>query len=187
MKFIGDIHGDYNTYLDIISDGKASIQLGDMGFDYSPIYHIDSQHKFIGGNHENYDVLKYNPPASYLGDFGIYNEIGYVRGAYSIDKSSRLIGYDWWPNEELNYEEVNHCLDYFSSHKPNIMVSHDCPQFVVNTLYGLESSNTRNLLSIIHSMVQPKIWIFGHHHRTIDVTMNGTRFICVDINKHVEI
>jgi hypothetical protein len=27
---------------------------------------------------------------------------------------------------------------------------------------------------------QPKVWVFGHWHRSFDNVINGTRFVCLD-------
>jgi Icc-related predicted phosphoesterase len=27
---------------------------------------------------------------------------------------------------------------------------------------------------------QPKLWVFGHHHQSKDVQINGTRFVCLN-------
>jgi len=42
ITFIGDVHGRIPEYLDLIKDCEYSIQLGDMGFDYSLLKNIDA-------------------------------------------------------------------------------------------------------------------------------------------------
>ena len=61
LRLIGDIHGKYDHYLNLVKDCQYTLQVGDLGFDYEPIFHLDPEkHRFIGGNHDNY-TLKYRP------------------------------------------------------------------------------------------------------------------------------
>ena len=175
IKVIGDIHGNVN----ILPLNDSFIQLGDFGFlkahEWAKINLKDNQ-KVLFGNHDDYRYLKEEYS---LGNFGTYENIGYIRGADSIDKYGRLVGVDWFKEEELNYSESYDCLDYFKSHKPDIIISHDCPQFLVN----FASSNTRLLLEEVYNLVKPKLWIYGHHHVHTDTVIYGTRFVCLNIEE----
>lgn len=42
-----------------------------------------------------------------------------------------------------------------------------------------DKSITRNLLQSMFEEHQPKLWLFGHHHRSKRKEINGTEFICV--------
>jgi len=66
IRIIGDVHGLMSQYLDLISPVEYSVQLGDMGLDYSEIAHLGKSHVFIPGNHDNYNHL----PDFSLRDFG---------------------------------------------------------------------------------------------------------------------
>lgn len=44
--------------------------------------------------------------------------------------------------------------------------------------YG--KSQTRTMLQKMFEEHKPELWIFGHHHKSKDEVINGTRFICLD-------
>ena len=70
LTIIGDCHGKYDKYKEIVNNTKFSIQLGDFGFNYSILDEIDpSCHKIVAGNHDNYDKMENYP--HFCGDFGI--------------------------------------------------------------------------------------------------------------------
>jgi len=112
ITLIGDVHGRIDEYLKLIQDCENSIQLGDMGFDYSRILDIDAnRHRFLPGNHEQYARLfqlackGWNVPFGAAGKEGLNPngvpcghgsaqladiELFYIRGGYSIDKNMRV-------------------------------------------------------------------------------------------------
>ena len=186
MRIIGDVHGNYDEYLAIVKDCQESIQVGDMGFDYNPIRHIAEHHKFIGGNHDNYDEICTSP--NNLGNFGIYKGIGFIRGAKTIDRYHRILGITRWDEEELNYIQGIECVEFFEKHKPETIVSHDCPQFVTALMgKNIEFSTTRKLLNEIYELVKPKHWLYGHHHKNFQIKHENTIFQCVGILQYVDI
>ncbi len=184
IRLIGDIHGRVGKYNSILMDEKDvdfTLQLGDMGFnsEYSwLIKYVDPiKHRMIMGNHDDYE---YTPPHA-LGDFGLWNNIFFVRGAESIDRDYRTIGIDWWQDEQLSIETCNKALEMYSSVKPDIVCSHDCPSETAEFLFQIrQHSQTRQLLSAMFQEHQPKMWFFGHHHKNISTQLHGTLFRCLD-------
>jgi hypothetical protein len=101
LRIIGDVHGKFQDYIALTKECDYSIQVGDMGFDYSELRVLSKDdHKFIGGNHDNYDKYYGSPHA--LGstitigmgkDFGIATHGGldffFLRGGFSIDWKQR--------------------------------------------------------------------------------------------------
>lgn len=181
---IGDVHGKYDEYLKIAGQHKSSIQVGDMGFSYEHCKNLDSpSHVFIGGNHDNWDKIGSCP--NYLGRFGQgYNkEIGgffYVSGAYSIDQWARIEGKSWWRDEELSYDESSRCLSKYVAHQPDVVVSHDCPSVVSTAMFNkTDRTRTRQLLGEMFARWKPRFWIFGHHHVSKKLEINGTNFVCL--------
>ena len=194
MLLIGDVHGKIAQYKKIVleSGEKESIQLGDMGFDYSELedfpLHTGANHMFFFGNHDNPNAKSYHR----LSRFGYYKcihqdlDLFYIGGADSIDKQFRIEGLSWWKEEELNYSEAQECLDQYAIYfgeeeqEKTMVLSHDCPQFLANGLLGYHPSYTRKLLDGIWHIQKPRLWVFGHHHKHIDITIEGCRFVCLN-------
>ena len=197
VRIIGDVHGKYDEYLQLIEDVDYSVQLGDMGFSYTHMRNLNPlQHSFIPGNHDNYDRL----PTHCHGNFGMRHKgdgaYGNVfkffiaRGAYSVDKEYRVEGKSWWRKEEMNYDQANRCLNQFARDRPDVVLSHDCPEtiapFFLTNDYKLIPSFTSKLLEEMFQLHQPKKWIFGHHHNSKTLEAKGTKFICLDELEYID-
>lgn len=191
LTLIGDVHGKYKRYHEIIRKKDKypyTVQLGDFGFDYSTLKNIDPKnHVFIGGNHDNYDII--NDVPHYLGDYGYmvnFNGINffYYRGAYSIDRRHRTIGIDWWSNEENNIDTFLEARKLYRDIKPDIVLTHDCPEEVVPLVLDRNDHIYQNItgwaLQELFNIHQPKIWRFGHHHKSWRMNINGTDFRCLN-------
>jgi hypothetical protein len=186
MIIIGDVHGKLDQYkkiIDSLPKGTETTQVGDFGFKYHHEWHlknIDSNlHKINFGNHDDYTFLRKNHS---LGDSYFYTKKGImsVRGAFSIDRSIRTEGVDWWRNEELNYIEMKKVIHDYEFFKPPIMVTHECPQSVRDHLFGIkETSITSMGFESMFEIHQPELWIFGHHHISKNKIINGTKFVCL--------
>jgi len=217
VRIIGDVHNlidehrkdgfSFNpdatkrTYLDLIKGCRYSIQVGDMG--YGKYFHkkmsqVDEfRHRVVLGNHDDYDRII---PHS-LGDYGTYNidshSFSFVRGAFSIDRFCRTVGYDYWVNEELTNEQGNKAIEYFNEKKyVHIMITHECPSFLLDekhliTKYSncseIKPSYTSRLLNEIYTNLVVDNWIFGHHHLNFDKVINNTRFICLNELAYVDV
>lgn len=188
MYFIGDVHGEFDKYKKIIEKIPNSIQVGDLGLgffqksdkQYKDLIKANPEHKFIRGNHDNPNVCQ--EMQTYLGNFGYLNkkDIFFFSGAYSIDKNCRVEGLSWWKNEELNLDQFKKALELYVENKPEIVVSHDCPQSIfLHLFYENDSSQTRRFLDLLFFEHKPKIWIFGHHHISKKILSNKTEFICL--------
>lgn len=182
LLIIGDVHGKTNEYEEIIKNTNLhSIQLGDFGFKEEHEWFLNNidcdKHKINFGNHDDTSFIKENYSTN---NFSINNNIMTVRGAYSIDQYFRTKNVDWWSDEELNYQEMQYAIDLYHLHKPKIMITHDCPQTIREQLFNIyDKSITSNGLQIMFEIHQPKIWLFGHHHKSINTNINGTQFICL--------
>lgn len=185
LLIIGDVHGKINEYWKILQKWDKrhfSIQVGDFGFAKQHQWHLKNidylHHKINFGNHDDYTYL--DKPHS-LGNWSISaSGLMTVRGAYSFDKAYRTENVDWWANEELNYEEMQMAIDFYIFNKPKIMITHDCPHEAKQNLFGInEKSITTNGLQAMFESHQPELWVFGHHHKSKNEVINGTRFICL--------
>lgn len=182
LLIIGDVHGKINEYWKILNKWKQNtIQVGDFGFSKEHIWHlknIDPQKNKINfGNHDDYYFL--DRPHS-LNDFSFKDGIMTVRGAYSVDKAERTEGIDWWANEELTYQQMGYAVNQYAEFEPKIMITHDCPHSVREALFHIQDKSlTTNGLEAMFQLHQPDLWIFGHHHKSVNELINGTRFICL--------
>jgi len=143
LVIIGDVHGKSRSYVDIARKYKYSLQIGDMGFDYSHMKILNyKKHKLFFGNHDNYDVFGDVPHN--LGDYG-FTELGgrhfyFVRGGFSIDVEGRLQaerrGHTkcWWRDEQLSMDQLTHTIDDYNATRPQTMVTHTCPQEIARMI-----------------------------------------------------
>jgi len=204
LRLIGDVHGQMTEYLASAKEAEYSIQLGDLNFYYDHLAELSPErHKVLGGNHDNYEKIEgrfFFQTPHFLGDFGVHSvptvpDIFFVRGGNSIDKKNRMVGYDWWPEEELSHLQLNEALNLYLHVKPDFVISHESPASVidyVSTLRHWEGepifpSMTSRLLEEMLAVHRPKYWIFGHHHRDFYKKIDGTNFFCLNILSYLDI
>ena len=97
-----------------------------------------------------------------------------VPGAYSVDKMYRLMnGYSWFPQEQLNNEEMNRGLELLDYHnwQVDIVLSHTCPICFEPTdlfLSFIDQSSVdktmERYLGQIEYTLDYKLWMWGHYH-----------------------
>ena len=192
MIIIGDVHGKIGHYLDILKKfyGYVTIQVGDFGFKKEHDWFIENISQnfntIIFGNHEYYPYLDKEYSAKDYSFFDIVKPdyttytIMTIRGAKSIDMEYRREGIDWFANEEIPYTKWFEILDMIEKRKPNVIISHDCPQIVREIVFQIyDKSLTSQGLNSCFESHKPDLWIFGHHHISKDIMMDGTRFICL--------
>lgn len=197
VRFIGDIHGLIYQYLTLIQESPLpTVQVGDFGFGFihgNPIEYADAdKHRFIRGNHDSPAVCKEQP--NFIPDGTVENNVGYLGGASSIDRMFRVEGVSWWEDEQCSISELHRILDRFCAEKPEVIISHECPEFVSNAIceaYSktkyIDDNRTRQMLEQIYYHYKPKLHIFGHWHLDFDWTYQGTRFICLPELAYIDI
>lgn len=189
MIIIGDVHGNIDQYKKFLENEDNSIQIGDFGFKtehdrfLKEIYNKENKHRILFGNHDYYPYLnkKYS-----LGDFHYFEDLNIycIRGAYSIDRNQRIFGRDLFENEEISYSKWPEIIKDFSIKKPEIVISHEAPHVVRAYFFNIyRYSLTSHALQECLEVHRPRIWIFGHHHRSIKKEILGyrTKFICLNI------
>jgi predicted phosphodiesterase len=204
ITVIGDVHGKYDQYYDIVSKSEYSICLGDFGFSsawnklgYSNLN--PKKHKVLCGNHDSYDIAPNSP--FYLGDYGVatLNKIRFffVRGGLSIDRVYR-VGEElsggqktWWSQEELNFHQMTDCIDAYKEEKPDILLAHVPPQRFIDNIHGNKDNsilqrfnfhegfreNTSLLMDELLNHHKPKLIISGHHHKSYTETKGKMKFV----------
>ncbi|MCR4415763.1 MAG: metallophosphoesterase [Thermoguttaceae bacterium] len=188
LTLVGDVHSNIADYMRLVERSAYSIQLGDLGFDYSLLQQLDpARHRFLPGNHDNYEAL---PPHA-MGDFGLWRipgaepgnlsgEVFFVRGAFSIDRSSRTENVDWFAQEQLSEEQFAQALELYAKVRPDFVISHDGPTSVVACLADYRpTARTNQGLQAMLDIHRPKRWFFAHHHFMWGKEIGGTLFMCV--------
>ena len=204
-RLIGDVHGKFSRYKTILQNSPyKTIQVGDMGVGFTnshgensanPPYDamVAGGHRFIRGNHDNPAVCKRH--SQYIADGTVINGIMFVGGALSIDKAYRIEGQSYWADEELSAHDLNMVVDIYYTAKPEIMITHECPETIAEIMVGsidpktkmfspgkLDprfASRTRQAFQSMFELHQPKLWAYGHWHVPFDQVVNGTRFVCL--------
>lgn len=205
IRIIGDVHGKFRNYRDVIRDVPRSIQVGDMGVGFkrnhgdfewcaNPPYDSMSRgdHKFIRGNHDNPQACSRHP--YWIADGTVVDGIYCLGGAVSIDKAWRTQGLDWWPDEECSYAELERMIDDYAAIKPEVVVTHDCPSSIANEILSAfnmqkieDGSRTRVALERMLESHQPREWFFGHWHVSLSFVREQTRFTCLNELEHVDV
>jgi len=110
----------------------------------------------------------------------------FVGGALSADRRWRTEGLDWWPDEELSILELDRLIDVYAGAGPRIMVTHDCPEFLDQTMVeasgrdkSLAPSRARQPFAAMFCRHRPQHWVFGHWHHTLRVPWSGCTFTCL--------
>lgn len=202
MRFIGDIHAQWDGYKNLIANCDYTIQVGDFGLGFpghdfpAKMLSVPGCHRFIRGNHDKVQVCKNHP--WYLGDFGYFPEFGdipcgifFLGGAWTPDFYNKVEGINWWRDEELNYTALEKAIFMAIKEKPKIIVTHDCPRelkdnhlgrhrYIDNNGGRYENTRTDNALQVLFEQHQPDLWIFGHYHERQKIHLNGTEFICLE-------
>lgn len=210
LRIIGDVHGKWKEYLNIIKDCDYSIQVGDLGFDYEFLKDVDyTKHIIVPGNHDNYDkVVDYDHILHGYGEYSLGGfDFFFVRGAFSIDWYQRLQKHrnggqkTWWEDEELRIDQLKNAIQLYVAAKPQFVISHDCPKAVgkfvskdsVLEMFGYHpatfTTNTQQALSLMYNYHKPKNWVFGHYHVSKKFNIQGmnTNFHCLAELEYIEL
>lgn len=187
IKLIGDVHGHFDLYQDILhgSDNcDMTIQVGDFGAGFAEIPELAPKHKFIRGNHDNPDICRAHPNWIPDGAFWIKESMYFLGGGLSIDRANRVLGETYWDDEELPFGDLYQEISRFELLQPKIVVSHCAPHEIGSKLFPTNTkryfdSRTANAFDAMLQVHKPTIWIFGHYHQTVTQYINGTTFMCL--------
>lgn len=195
MKLIilSDVHGNILRCQDVAlrHPNTPIIQLGDLGVGFVPrevIENLPPNFLFFPGNHDNRKIAV--TMKNCLGHYGhVYgNDFFFVSGADSKDKDMRTEGVNWWPDEELTYEQGQSCIDDWAQSKSQVIISHDLPQRIVEAYYLIyDKSRTRQILDTMIEIRKPKLVVYGHHHRPFHKTHEGVEYIGLKIDQVISL
>ncbi len=190
-RFIGDVHAKFDQYVQLIENCERSIQVGDFGLGFREPPAIKPEHRFIRGNHDSPALCREHP--NWIEDVSVQDGVYFLGGGLSIDSHWRVEGVSWWADEELSINQLFDAIDGFKAISPSVVVTHDCPETVAHVIgkhngYKLDfPSRTRRALDSMFHLHQPKLWIFGHWHMSLDQVVNGTRFVCLNELQTIDI
>ena len=203
LTVVGDLHGKFDKYKQIVDKSNYTLQLGDSGFSsfWNKLHYsgIDpAKHKILCGNHCDYDIAPHSP--YYLGDYGVATIGGvtlfFIRGGLSIDRLYRQVEHlnggpkTYWTQEELNFSQMTSCIDAYQDARPDIVVSHVPPSCFISELtssdkmlidFGFHAGFRENTALFCNELLmyhQPKLWTSGHFHRSlVSHTVAGMKFV----------
>ena len=147
------------------------------------------------GNHEDHWNLRDNVG---LIDYGNvhYQERGstlilpdgrsvlFLGGAESVDRDQRILGIDWFPEELISSDDLDHALR-FNLSKIDIVVSHTCPEEFDMTSNSFKINDpSRVALSRVLEKYKPDLWYFGHWHKHKKGQYLNTKWTALDYPGH---
>jgi predicted phosphodiesterase len=193
---LSDVHGNILRCQDVALRNPTStvVQLGDLGVGFVPrevIENLPHNFVFFPGNHDNRKIaVTLRNCLGHFGDctntFGFHPSFFFVSGADSKDKNVRTEGLNWWPDEELTYEQGYRCIDKWINCQSQVIISHDLPQRIAETYYQIyDRSRTRQILDAMIEARKPKLVIYGHHHKPFHIIHEGTEFIGLKIDEAI--
>jgi hypothetical protein len=174
----------------------------------------------VPGNHENFDIIfqlpiieKWGGKVRVLsrktgnifllerGEIYIINgkSCFVFGGALSIDKDTRILGYDYWEQEIPTWQEFNYGMDSLDKVNWNVdyVFTHTCPiniisEIIHKTVYteGKYKDQVSVYLYQIYKNLKFKEWYFGHFHTDVRVDFSDTDdgiFHCMYNNKPYQI
>lgn len=201
--FLGDVHGDLDRCREVCAHfpDVPVIQLGDLAvgtaemtrtaggiliptrqISLSLLDTMPSNFFFFPGNHDNRQVSLASSKC--LGNFGEFNGCFFVSGAFSVDRDTRIEGVDWWSDEELSILEGYQAVEAWKKSRCEVLISHEGPREILYEMFRIsDKTRTSQLLQALLEARRPRLWIFGHHHRSIKFTEGKTTFICLAIGE----
>lgn len=158
-------------------------------WDQYGIKNKDCKIYFCDGNHEDHwDLKQYKEPTELMPNVFYMPRMStltledgrivlFVGGASSMDRDMRKLGYDWFIEETISYNDMLLLPDI----KPDIVISHTCPfEFkIVKNLWEMDPS--REALSQILELRKPDLWFFGHWHRYKKGKYKDCKWYCLNM------
>lgn len=204
MKLIGDIHGEWQKYANMLKRRirSTSVQLGDHGWGFKNDWKYDAAWLFernawfLRGNHDSDELCRQQP--NYLGDVGYRAPVFFVSGGFSIDYMLRKPGVDWWEQEQLTEIQRKKMVDLYKLIQPEIVISHDAPtkaaehllrplavgrsnytsysenDYYKDKLEGVSQSTLGKALQEMLEAHAPKLWYFAHFHTAKTFGIEGS-------------
>ena len=200
ILLVGDVHGNTPWWANFVTpaahmlDADLVFQLGDFGYwprgeDFlEAIAATGTPVAFLDGNHEHHPFLQetvqgrrepvqvsenlcYVPRGCHLIWSGV--EVAVLGGAHSIDRALRTPGRDWFLEEAVTNDDLEHLAGNGTA---QVLLSHDAPMCADVPLSAREElsgawyqelpacDEHRMRLNEALDIVQPRIMVHGHYH-----------------------
>lgn len=187
--YIGDVHGE-NTrlkellrYTRKITDYDKAIQVGDLDTDERNHFDFNQdlgEFYYIEGNHDNYTRLN---SQRLIPRGSIIDGVLYIGGAWSIDRIYRVAGYNWFPDEQLSYQQFDNIINDPKLSTVHTMICHDtissCYKYLGIELFDSPENIHHISLQNIFEICKPSLYIHGHHHIRKSYSYNNCEFHCL--------
>lgn len=194
ILFVGDCHGKTMKLNNICQKNpdKIIFQLGDMGLGFKGVHVANIPNLvFIRGNHDDPDACRKHP--AYAGEFGTFEDVFFISGAFSIDYQWRIPGVSWWDQEQLSERQLDQAIELYKQVKPRFVCSHEAPADIVTSILGkgfrpekidCAHSVTSIAMQRMLDIHRPEHWYFGHYHTdwfyAYGINDKETQFHCLD-------
>lgn len=213
---LGDTHaywGKLNQFIQkkrprtLFIAGDFGYWPGEKGYELDKIKNGRTKIYWCDGNHENHErlikFLKLHPfalslntpieiaPNIFYCPRGtiLYHEgqkVLFFGGALSVDKHWRTPGFDWFPEETINYEDLDR-IDGIG--KVDIVISHTCPESCIAALlskgpvgyWDKKNDSSTQALEWILETHKPDRWYFGHWHEQCYGLVKGCRWTALNM------
>lgn len=150
---------------------------------------------YVDGNHENFEKLnsreieewnggkihRHSDNVIHLIRGQIYNIDGVkiltIGGATSPDKNRRILGLDYFKEEDIQFCDTEEALNNLEKHnnEVDLIITHTIgKEFIYKRMYRDVHADENymgainNFLDYINDIVKHKAWYFGHFHMDID-------------------
>ncbi len=226
MIFTGDLHGGYPSLLHHIKQQALTheniIQVGDWGLGFQSltddIKSLQRMDQFLRDRHIRLYIIRGNHDNKWYWDnshkFGLRNvhlvkdyttltieaqRLLFIGGGISIDRTSRSLYKDYWPDEIFELNEQ--LLTNISRETIDIVVTHIAPRtcwpYMLTPLVehyihqeklsggDLQTAllSERAQMEIVFSYVRSagiREWYYGHYHQSMNEQIDGIVFRCLD-------
>jgi hypothetical protein len=196
LYLIGDIHGRIDEYLKLLASlpsESRSMALGDLylGRPGVRLPEMESQHRFITGNHDSPSVARAHPNFAGFHGYIPADGIFFLSGAFTVSAAVLQNSAYWYKDEELSPAELDVAFALYCQKKPRILVSHEgSAEIVAEMLSEVDGnyheakracakSRTAMTLQRMIDAHSPEHHVFGHYHRRWMAKREGTTFRCL--------
>ncbi len=152
----------------------------------------------VRGNHDNPDVWKFDNLSNVFliqtGDTAVFpngKKVLFLCGGISVDRCTRTIGKDYWPDEVTPRIDITEKYDIVFSHDAPEEFNHSTLSLPIRFQWAIDKDpaliedciKQRDLMSDLVKQSGANTLFYGHFHNQRLETVDGVYGRCVDINE----